>query len=297
MFHSFLGTLIAVVLNGHSHSAEPPHPISIAVTDSQKIFLADRRLPGVWLWTDRQVKIFYRAQRQFNTPLNAVRCVALDRSGRLLVGDSATREIYRFDEQGKPHPLTQGKRSPGDEGFVLGRIGMPMDIAVNSSGVLYVSDLEIGRVLKIPASGGEPEVVARIAGCRGLFVDGNDCLWVVSTTANQLYRIPPDGPPEIVVHGRPFKLPHTVAVDPAGVAYVCDSYAKAIWRIVAKDPPQLWCQDPALVQPTGIDIAQGTLYVADPGAKTIFEIDSSGRLKRLDSVIQPPDTNGIPTPR
>jgi len=41
-----------------------------------------------------------------------VRCVAAgiyDDQGKLLAGDSATREVYRFDEAGNPVPLTKGK--------------------------------------------------------------------------------------------------------------------------------------------------------------------------------------------
>ncbi len=239
------------------------------------MFLADRNLPGIWKIAAGKLSVYFQGSNKFRTPLNAVRCVRLDHQGKLLVGDSATRNVYRFDENGQPQPLT--KTTGG-----MGLIGIPMDIAVNSKGDVYVSDLEIQRIVKIPQGSDQPEEVAEISGCRGLFVDKEDTLWIVSTTGDQLHRITPDGEQTIVVKGRPFQFPHTVVVDKDGTAFVCDGYAKTVWKIAADGKPAALAAGEPLVGPVGLAIKDDVLYVADPRAKAVFTIDAEGKIAKLD---------------
>ncbi|HBL43028.1 MAG TPA: hypothetical protein DDZ90_06490, partial [Planctomycetaceae bacterium] len=83
---------------------------------------------------------FFTGSKVFRTPLNAVRCVAIDKEGHVLAGDSSTREVYRFEKAGaKPQPLTNGG------------IGIPMDVVVLKNGDLLVSDLELQQIWKVPA--------------------------------------------------------------------------------------------------------------------------------------------------
>lgn len=244
------------------------YPLSIAIADST-IMLADRDLPGVWKLKDGELTAYFTGSKKFRTPLNAVRCVEFDSDGKLLAGDSSTREVYRFDDEGQPIPLTDGG------------IGIAMDIAVNKAGDLFVSDLEIQRIMKVPKAGGKPEEVTEISGCRGLFVDKEDHLWVVSTTSNQLYRISPDGKSETIVEGRAFEFPHTVVVDENLTAYVCDGYAKTIWKIARGGKPEAWVKGEPLVNPVGMAIQGDTIYVVDPRAVAVFEIDQEGKLKTI----------------
>jgi len=243
------------------------YPLSIAASEDA-LFLADRDLHGIWKVEGERLMPFFQGQKQFRTPLNAVRCVELDRAGKLLAGDSATREVYRFDEAAQPIPLTNGG------------VGIPMDIAVNQAGDLFVSDLETQRIVKVPSGGGQPQEVAQIAGCRGLFVDGEDHLWVVSTTKDQLHRISPDGKSEVVVKDRPFQFPHTVVVDGSLTAYVCDGYAKTIWKIPKGGAPEAWVKGEPFVNPVGMALRGDTILVVDPHAKGVFEIDSTGQVTR-----------------
>ena len=241
------------------------YPLSIAVSGST-IMLADRNVPGVWKLEGTQLSSYFTGSKKFRTPLNAIRCVEFDSDGKLLAGDSSTREVYRFDDEGKPVPLTDGG------------IGIAMDIAVNKAGDLYVSDLEIQRIMKVPKAGGKPEEVTQISGCRGLFVDKEDHLWVVSTTENQLFRIAPDGKSETIVEGRAFEFPHTVVVDDELTAYVCDGYAKTIWKIKRGEKPEAWIKGEPFVNPVGMAIQDDTIYVVDPRALAVFQIDREGKL-------------------
>ncbi len=255
-------------------AAELQYPLSIAVASNGDLFLADPNLPGVWKIAGGKLSLYFQGSKKFRTTLNAVRCVRLDHEGKLLAGDSATRNVYRFDDEGRPHPITKSTKG-------MGLIGIPMDIAVNSKGDVYVSDLEIHRVVKIPFGSDQPEEVAVISGCRGLFIDKADTLWVISTTKDQLHRITPDGKQTIVTRGRPFGFPHTVAVASDGTAYVCDGYAKTIWKITADGKPVVLVAGAPLVNPVGMAIKDDVLYVVDPRAKSVFTIDSAGKITKV----------------
>ena len=266
----FVGSLLGTRA---SQAAEFVYPLSIAAADNGDLFVADRNLPGIWKISAGKASLYYQASKQFRTPLNAVRCVRMDNEGHLLAGDSATRNIYRFDDAGQPQPITKATNG-------MGLIGIPMDIGVNSKGDIYVSDLEIQRVVKIPQGADEPVEVAEISGCRGLFVDEDDSVWVVSTTTDQLHRIAADGTRTVVAPGRPFQFPHTVVVGSDGAAYVCDGYAKTIWKIVDGKPVALVAGDP-LVGPVGLAIKDDVLYVVDPRAKSVFTVDTNGKLTKV----------------
>lgn len=244
------------------------YPISIAVSDAA-IFLADLRLPGVWKAEGENLSLLFKADKKFGTPLNAIRCVELDADGNLLAGDSATSRVYRF-EDGKPVPVTEH------------RIGTPMDIAINQAGDMFVSDLEIHRVVRIGKDGGKPEEVAQISGCRGLFIDKEDYLWVVSTTKDQLHRISPAGEREVIVKGRPFDFPHTVVVDENLTAYVCDGFAKTIWKIPKDGEPAAWAKEESFVNPVGMAIQGDKILVVDPRANGVFQIDAAGNVTRVE---------------
>ena len=186
-------------------AADMQYPLAVVAADKGPIYVADRNLPGIWKITDGQAEIFFQGSKKFRTPLNAVRCLAFDKQGKLLAGDSATREVYRFDESGKPQPLTKGG------------IGIPMAIAVDPQGDLFVADLEVQRIWKVSAKGGEPKEFAQIAAVRGLAFDKDGNLWVVSALAkNQLLRISPGGKVEVVLKERVFKMPHHIVFDAAG---------------------------------------------------------------------------------
>lgn len=241
-------------------AVEPDYLIAIAVAPDGKTYVADRKLPGVFVYEEGKFTPFFTGMKKFGTPLNAVRCLAVDGDGRLLAGDSATREVYRFDEAGQPVPLTKGG------------IGIPMSIAVLESGDLLVADLELHRIWKVPGGGGQPEVFAEVPAPRGLFVDGANRVWVLSHGQDQLLRLNAEGKEsEVIVKGRPFEFPNALVVDKQGAAYVCDTYGKAIWRIAAGQQPEK-CSSPLLKNPVALAIAGEELLIVDPKLREIVRI-------------------------
>ncbi len=254
-----------------SAAAELDYPISIAVHPSGPVYLADRNLPGVWRLEGERLSLFHQASKKFRTPLNAIRCVAVDREGKLLAGDSATCDVYRFDESGKPRPLTA-------QGKPYGQIGIPMAIVADAQGDLLVSDLETQRIVKVPKAGGKAEPLVALPAPRGLCYDSQKRLWAIS--GRTLVRVSATGEKETVVGDGVFRFPHTVMVEEDGTAFVCDGAAKTIWKVAPGAKPQPWVRGEPLDNPVGLARQQGKLLVVDPRAKAVFEIDAAGKLTR-----------------
>ena len=345
--------LLATVSTG---AAEPQYLISIAVTESGTIYLADRNLPGVWKLENEKLSLFFQGSKTFRTPLNAIRCVALDKDGKLLAGDGATRDIYRFDDSGKPVGLTQkpgaatdvatpppakekeadkpatdknedkkkdkkcdtaigepeqetkkenakkedtkkeetkkeelkktddaDKKTPEKTGgpaarkpFVHGEIGNPLDIAVDKAGDIFVSDLELHRIVKVAKAGGPAKEFAKVQAPRGLCMDADENLWVIS--GRKLLKISPAGEMTTVVEDGTFNYPHTVAVGADKTAYVCDGYEKCVWKVAMGGKPEKLVSGEPFVNPVGMRLVGDKLWVVDPRAKALFQITLDGKL-------------------
>ncbi len=266
------GGLFGWVLCGPVASAEEgmQYPLAAAVGTDGVVYVADRDLPGVWKLTDNKWSVYFQGSKKFRTPLNAVRCLAIDPQGKLLAGDSATREIYRFDDAGQPQPLTKGN------------VGIPMALAVAKDGTIYASDLEIQRIVKIPAEGGEPSEFAELAATRGLAIDAEGRLIAVCHGKNAVIRFSADGKErETLVEGRPFQFSHHVVLGPKGEAYIADGYAKTIWKVEGKAAPVALVAGEPLKNPVGLAWQGTDLLIVDPHVKAVLRRTTDGKLEVL----------------
>lgn len=262
----FALALLTIGLAGPLRAQEMQYPLAVAAADGETLYVADRDLPGIWQIAGGAPQVFFAGLKQLKTPLNAPRALALDQDGRLLAADSATREVYRFSAEGAPQPLTASG------------IGIPMGIAVEKSGDLLVSDLELHCIWRVPAGGGTPSKLTDISAPRGVCLDGKGRLWVVSRGADELLRVSTKGKVEVVVKGRVFGFAHDVALDAHGVAYISDGYGHAIWKVEPDKAPVVWVEGDPLVNPVGLAWQGKDLLVADPRAKAIFRIDPAGKV-------------------
>ena len=245
------------------------YPLDASVSN-KALYIADRNVPGVWKVVDGKLSYFFKGSKKFRTPLNAVRCITTDAKGRLVAGDSSTRDIYRFDEKGQPKPLTKGG------------IGIPMGIVDDGKGSLFVTDLELGRIWKVPVEGGKAAEFATVTAPRGITIDADGNLLVVSAgTKNQLVRISPKGQLEVLVKGRPFQFPHDVVVDKEKTAYVSDGYGKAIWKVDPAGKTEKWISGKPFVNPVGLAWQGDNLLIVDPRAKMVFQASPKGELQPL----------------
>lgn len=273
----FSACLFAVLAVGLVDSAgstsafaqELKYPVSIAVTADGTAYVADREFHGIWKLTNGKLEKHFEGSAKFRTPLNAVRCVAIDHQGKLLAGDSSTREVYRFDDAGAPVPLTKGQ------------IGIPVAIAVRKSGEILVADQELQRIWKVPAEGGDRVELAAVEGIVGLCLDQDDQLWVTSRGKIPLRRIAPDGKVENILSERVMQFPQQIVLDESKNAYITDNYDKAVWKIpVGGAPVKLAAGDP-LVNPVGLARAGDKLLVTDPHAKAIFQVEMDGKVTKV----------------
>ncbi len=247
---------------------------AVSSHDGKSLFIADRNQPGVWKLSDGKLSLFYQASKKFRTPLNAIRCVAIDHQGKLLAGDSSTREVFRFDDEGKPQPLTNGG------------IGIPMDLVDDGQGNIFVTDLELHWIWKIAAGTTKAEKFAEVAAPHGITIDSDKNLWVVSHGKNQLLRVTPEAKVEVVVEGRPFGFASEVEIGKDHTAYVTDGYGKAVWRIPAGGKPEKWVSGEPLQHPVGLTWQGETLLVIDPHAKGLFAIGAEGKLSPVPALAE-----------
>ncbi|MEI7698794.1 MAG: NHL repeat-containing protein [Planctomycetia bacterium] len=260
--------------------ADFQYPLAVVARPDGVIFVADRNLPGIWKVENGQKSVFFQASKKFRTPLNAVRCLAIDPDGKLLAGDSATRDVYRFDENGQPTALTQGW------------IGIPMSIAVAPDGTIYTADLELHRIWKMPAGGSaKPDEFAVINSPRGLTLDSEGNLWVLSTSSKdgQIQKVSADGRISPVIKDHPFNLPHNIVRLADGTLFVTDNYEHCVWKIGSDGKPEKFVEGAPLDRPVGLCVSGDKLLIADPHIRTIFSL---GQDKSLTVVISSP----VPTP-
>jgi sugar lactone lactonase YvrE len=257
------------------------YPKALAVAPDGTIYFADRNMPGILQLKDGTLSVYFAGSKKFRTPLNAVHSLAMDAQGRLLAGDSSTRQVYRFDENAQPQPIVP---------FVdtnLGPFGTPLGLAVNSKGDVFISDREFRCIWRVPAEGGEAVKFADVQGPGGICIDPKDQVWVVSLVDNPLRRFSPEGKEELVVKGRPFEYPNSVALDESGTAYVVDGYKKTIWKVAAGAEPEEWLKHNRFINPVDVKFANGQLLVVDPRAKALVKIQLDGTAEVVDLELAP----------
>ncbi len=263
--------LFLVCLAGglESRAQEMQYPVASAVAQDGTIYVADVNAPAIWKIKDGKVEKYFEGSKKFRTPLNRPRCLAIDNDGKLLAGDSAMREVYRFDEAGQPTPLTKGG------------IGIPRSIVVLPSGELMVSDQELHCIWKVPAAGGDPVKFADVAGIIAMCGDKEGTLWVSSGLQPIVRRVKADGTVEEVVSDALVQFPQELVVDAAKTVYLADNYSKTIWKIAEGQPPTKLAEGTPLVSPVGITWSGEKMIVTDPRAKGVFELDQAGQITKI----------------
>jgi hypothetical protein len=110
---------------------------------------------------------------------------------------------------------------------------------------LAIPDLKLGRLTVVELGGKEPRVTVAATGL--------------------------GSPTDVYMHGDTF--------------YVTDNQGGKVWRIDCPDahcaPPRVFTRSDQLVNPERLDGAtDGTLWIADPGARAVFAIDANGRIRQ-----------------
>jgi streptogramin lyase len=160
-----------------------------------------------------------------------------------------------------------------------------MAIAVDRVGGIFVADLESHAIYQLPAAGGKPVLFASVPAPRGMAIDAQDHLWVVSQGTVPVLRIAPDKTVENIVTQPLFQFAHHIALDNAGGGYVTDGYAQCVWKLTPGKEPQKLYTGPPLKNPVGICLRNQQLLIADPHQRMIYTGDTNGR--ELDMLLKP----------
>ena len=121
-----------------------------------------------------------------------------------------------------------------------------------------------------------------VSGPRGLAIDDQDRVWVLSAQAPQLRRFAADGKTsEVLVEEVVFEFPHQVTLDSKGTAYISDGYGKCLWKLAPGGKPEKWVQNGPLSNPIGIRFVKEHVLLIDPRAPGLFQADVAGKLTKL----------------
>jgi sugar lactone lactonase YvrE len=133
--------------------------------------------------------------------------ITVDANGNLFLAESAANRILQIRPAGDWQPVA----GAGEVGYVDGDsaqalFSLPLDVAVDDAGVLYVADSGNGRIRKITpdgqvstVAGGErgfadgPGSEARFNGIAGLTLDAAGTLYVAEANGERVRLIAPDG--------------------------------------------------------------------------------------------------------
>jgi sugar lactone lactonase YvrE len=204
--------------------------------------------------------------------------VAVDGSGNLYVTDSDSDTIREINSGGVVTTLagTVGQSGSADGTGAAARFNVPSGVAVDSSGVVYVSDTNNNAIRKITQGG----VVTTLAGMAGQPTTGADGTGAAAR----------------------FNKANGLAVDLSGNVYVADTYNDTIRMVtsggvvttLAGTAQQSGSADGTgtvarFSTPSGVAVdSLGNIYVADSGNATIRMLTQAGAVTTLAGLTAQP---------
>ncbi len=161
---------------------------------------------------------------------------------------------------------------------IFASLSLPMDVAVDASGNVYVPDFIENVIKEIPAGNGTPVVVGRLTSPDGVAVDAAGNVYVCGPFSSTLAKIQV-GSGAITGLGSGFNHASALAVDGSGNVYVADSGNGALKEILAGDGTTVTIKSGfSNIQGVAVD-ATRNIYVADMGNGTVYEVlGSSGTM-------------------
>ena len=276
-YHFLISCSLLALVSLGADDPRPVAPVAVAADREGNLFIADPRLPGVFrLDANGGLHVYQRGPARDRAPLRAVRALAVGPGGEVYAADSATGEVYRLRPDQPPTPLTAGA------------LEIPSGLAVAANGDLFVADLRLDRVFRVPKGDGAVETLARVAAPRGLAVGRSGTLTVLQANDPFLVRIARDGTTSTLPLDRPFRFPLAIVADPEGAGWLVADGAAAVWSVAASGVVKARVRGTPLVRPSGLAIGpDGTLFVADPGAQQVFRVGRDGAVTPLLSATEP----------
>ena len=234
--------------------------------------------------------------------------VAVDAAGNVYIADTGINRVRRVDTAGTITTIAGDGVSgfSGDGGPASqARVSVPFDVAVDSSGNIYIADTGNQRVRKIDTSGTITTIAIISFGISGIFVDGAGDVYVADRSGNAIHKVDTSGTITTIAgvgtrgfsgDGGPataaqLNLPSGVAVDDVGNVYIADERNDRIRKVdtsgtittIAGDGTRGFGGDggPAtgahLQVPLDVVVdITGNIYIADAANARIRKVDTSG---------------------
>ncbi|MGB6601117.1 MAG: SMP-30/gluconolactonase/LRE family protein [Candidatus Cybelea sp.] len=168
------------------------------------------------------------------------------------------------------------KANPKQKGTITTGINLPVNVAVDLQGMLYVANNGNSTVTEYPFGTTSPSVTlsgTQLIYPNGIAVDNNDTVYVTSgATAGSCYvLVYPKGAstPSEQING--FDLPVGLAIDKRGNLYVGDALQNAVWKVPKGSTTPSKLSLNGLDDPTGLAIdPSNNLWVANNRNNTVL---------------------------
>lgn len=239
---------------------------------------------------------FYAGEQALATEarLRAPTGLAIDRIGNLYVADRDNHRIRRIALDGRVETVagngTAGAMAAPGVATQL-PLNLPSAVAVDADGVLWIADTGNRAIRKVlPGGRMENAVNTVLRSPVALAVDRGGNLYIADSANHRVYRLHPrdgfapvagsgtagnlgDGSPPVLAQ---LNRPSGLAVDAAGVLYICDAGNARIRRLmpngVMQGYPSTGLREPKGVAPD----AEGGLFVADAGNHRVVWLGVNG---------------------
>ncbi|WP_455644303.1 NHL domain-containing protein [Paenibacillus chitinolyticus] len=259
---------------GDAASARLNHPIGVAVDSSGNMYIADtynHRIRKV----DASGKISTVAGKGFSgyggdggaatsARLHTPYGVALDSSGNMYIADTLNNLIRKVDVSGKISTIAgTGVAGYGGDGGAAtsAQLNMPTEVAVDSSGNMYIADYDNHRIRKVDPSGkistvagtgvagyggdGGAATSAQLNRPTGVAVDSSRNMYIADTLNNRIRKVDSSGKISTITgtgvqgfsgDGGPATFAQLnsafgVTVDSSGDLYIADSLNNRIRKL------------------------------------------------------------------
>ena len=241
--------------------------------------------------------------------LNHPAGVAVDGAGNLYIADRLNHRIRKVDAAGVISTVAGYGPTGEDEGGFRGdggpataaRLNIPIGVALDGAGNLYIADTGNDRIRKVDAAGvistvaggeslgdGGAATGARLSDPSGVAVDGSGNLYIADTSNGRIRKVDAAGVISTVAR---LSDPNSVAVDGAGNLYIADTWRQRIRKVDAAGVISTVAGagtfgyggdggpavEARLIRPTGVAVdGAGNLYIADSWDQRIRKVDAAG---------------------
>jgi len=166
--------------------------------------------------------------------------------------------------------------SSSNQTVIASGLNSPTGVAVDSSGHVFVSDVENSRIIKMDADGSNQTVIGSgFSYPSGVAVDGSGHVFVADSGNYRVVRMDVDGSNQAVI-GSGFWYPTSVAVDSSGHVFVADTYNSRVVRMDADGSNQTVIGS-GFWYPYGVAVdGSGHVFVADTYHDRVVRMDADG---------------------